>query len=97
MKFKILATITLLLSIIDAVFTIYVVSNQYAIEINPLMRWLMECDYLLFAFIKIILTAWGVGFLASVKSKLLYFTTVSYSILIGYEIWAIWKIILFSY
>ena len=81
----------------DALFTLNLINSGAAYELNPLLRWTMEkCVYFFLSF-KIGLTTLGLLVLLGLKNfyvfdrikvaHILYFTLISYALLIKYELW----------
>jgi hypothetical protein len=81
----------------DALFTLNLINSGAAYELNPLLRWTMEqCVYFFLSF-KIGFTTLALLVLLGLKNfyvfdrikvaHILYFTLISYLLLIKYEIW----------
>jgi len=94
---------TILLSTIDAAFTLLIISNGGE-EINPFMKYLLDNDVVLFFWIKFFLTSFGLLFLVSHKHftvfqfingyKIIYAVFATYFVLITYELSLLSKIFL---
>jgi hypothetical protein len=90
------AVLVLILSLVDTFLTL-VLLDHGAIEINPLMRLLVNGDGREFAFVKLALTAWGVAalvvlarvpvFRRYIAGPVLVATALLYVSLVGYELW----------
>ena len=72
----IMLILLVVLNIIDALATVYFVSNGYAEELNPLMAAWLELGNIPFLFVKLFFTSLGIGFLwYSRKHKLAHILT----------------------
>ena len=86
----------LVLSIMDAAFTLTLIQSGIAHEANPIMRWLIEHDVQMFVNLKIVITGAGILFLlvcshAPVFSRYrgraaLNLVLLLYLLVIGYEL-----------
>lgn len=74
-------------NILDAFFTHHLVSNGIAIELNPLMAFLLDCNVILFYLIKITMTTLCVLYLALSKESQYFKNTIPlYAIAVIYSI-----------
>ena len=102
-KWLAVAIIILLLSCADSLLTLMLL-DRGAVEVNPLMRFLIQGDGRSFALIKLALTAFSLTALIVMSRSrafgrvpagvVLYATLLIYSGLVGYELWLLnlWKL-----
>ncbi|HFE39575.1 MAG TPA: hypothetical protein ENK06_14365 [Gammaproteobacteria bacterium] len=76
----ILFSLTILLSVTDAVFTLYIVNNGGE-EVNPVMRYLINSDVNAFFWAKYFMTSFGMLFLVSHKHFVLWNVIRGYHIM----------------
>lgn len=98
----IIFSLTVLLSAIDAMLTLFIISNGGE-EINPVMQYLLEIDITTFFWAKFFMTSFGMLFLVSHKHFLIYQTLRGYHllyaifgtyfVLINYELYLISQIL----
>ena len=94
-QWLVVSVLILLLCVADALLTLTLLAHG-ALEVNPLMAWLLASDPVVFAAIKLGLTTAGVVFLTAASrmrafgnlpvGAILYAVLIGYGVLVGYEL-----------
>jgi hypothetical protein len=97
------SVLILLLCVADALLTLTLLAHG-ALEVNPLMAWLLTTDPLAFATIKFALTGAGVVFLTAAArvrafghlpvGAILYAVLIGYAVLVAYELFLLQTLVL---
>ena len=100
----VLFSLVLIFCVIDAVFTLYILNNGGK-EINPFMDYLLNQNVMTFFWVKFLLTSFGMLFLVSHKHFVIYRVFNGYFLLkivfalylslIAYELYIIFRFVLF--
>ena len=85
MLYDVLIVFIITFNLVDIFVTLWLISNQFAVEVNPLMSQALEYGYTFFIFTKLILVLGGCYILRKNKDK----TIARYSILTAFVVYFI--------